>query len=227
MLCRVWGRITTIRHDYSATFDAGQIDNASRARVSPETMTSIARRTLRVHPDTVCAAVSRIEVDVARPRAGSLVFTYEITGKIDALAVPPLADAARADDLWQHTCFEAFLRDAAGEGYYEFNFAPSTQWAAYRFSAYRTERREASEIDAPVIAVEAGAERYRLRASLDVDRLPSFSASSGAGAGNRTGRLGLAVVIEETNGHRSYWALVHPSGKPDFHHADGFALEVP
>jgi hypothetical protein len=34
------------------------------------------------------------------------------------------------------------------------------------------------------------------------------------------------VVIEETNGNKSYWALAHPAGKPDFHHADGFAYEL-
>jgi hypothetical protein len=189
-------------------------------------MTSIARQTLRVHSDTVCAAVSQIEVDVARLRPGRLIFTYVITGKIDAVAIPPLEHPARTDDLWQHTCFEAFLRDAAGEGYCEFNFAPSTRWAAYRFSGYRTERREVSEINAPVIAVESDAGWFRLRASLDVGRLQLPAPNDKAGARDWTGRCGLAAVIEETNGRRSYWALAHPPGKPDFHHADGFALEV-
>jgi hypothetical protein len=36
-------------------------------------------------------------------------------------------------------------------------------------------------------------------------------------------QLGVAAMIEETNGRRSYWALAHPPGKPDFHHADCFA----
>jgi hypothetical protein len=40
-------------------------------------------------------------------------------------------------------------------------------------------------------------------------------------------RLGLSAVIEDTRGSLSYWALAHPPGKPDFHHADGFALELP
>ncbi|MGH8470123.1 MAG: hypothetical protein ACREVY_14440 [Gammaproteobacteria bacterium] len=35
-------------------------------------------------------------------------------------------------------------------------------------------------------------------------------------------RLALAAVIEEKNGSLSYWALAHP--RPDFHHADAFAL---
>src|ERR1700735_2671785 len=124
MLCCVWGRITVLRHNYGATFDAGQIDNASRARVSPETMTSVTRQTLRVHPDTICAAVTQIEVDVARPRAGRLILTYVITGKIGDLAMPPIVDPVRTDELWQHTCFEAFLRGSLGTGYLEFNFAP-------------------------------------------------------------------------------------------------------
>jgi hypothetical protein len=38
-------------------------------------------------------------------------------------------------------------------------------------------------------------------------------------------RLGLSALIEETSGRKSYWALAHPPGKPDFHHADCFAHE--
>jgi len=40
-------------------------------------------------------------------------------------------------------------------------------------------------------------------------------------------RLGLAAVIEEASGRKSYWALAHPPGKPDFHHSDCFAHEIP
>ncbi|OYY67097.1 MAG: hypothetical protein B7Y49_00295 [Sphingomonas sp. 28-62-11] len=39
--------------------------------------------------------------------------------------------------------------------------------------------------------------------------------------------LALSAVIEETNGTKSYWALAHASGAPDFHHADAFAVELP
>ncbi len=189
-------------------------------------MTSLARRTLRIHPDTICAAVKQIDVEIARLGVGTLAFTYMMTGNIDAIAIPASVDSARTDDLWQHTCFEAFLRDATGESYYEFNFAPSTQWAAYRFSGYRAERRQASEVDAPAIVVESGAEYYRLRASLKVDRLGLLAPNGPAGEKNLVGRVGLAAVIEETSGRRSYWALAHPPGKPDFHHADCFTLEV-
>jgi len=34
------------------------------------------------------------------------------------------------------------------------------------------------------------------------------------------------MVIEARDGRISYWALNHPTNKPDFHHADGFALKL-
>ena len=40
-------------------------------------------------------------------------------------------------------------------------------------------------------------------------------------------RLGLTAVVEETGGRISYWALAHPAGRPDFHRADCFVLELP
>jgi hypothetical protein len=39
-------------------------------------------------------------------------------------------------------------------------------------------------------------------------------------------RLGLSAVIEDRSGQKSYWALAHPPGRPDFHHEDCFALEL-
>ncbi len=95
-----------------------------------------------------------------------------------------------------------------------FNFAPSTQWAAYRFDGYREGMTAIAEIAAPRLEAERTPQTYALRAALT---LPDEGAL----------RLGLSAVIEETNGHRSYWALAHPPGKPDFHHSDCFALELP
>ena len=120
------------------------------------------RPSLRRHPDSLCLAATRIEVDVARPRAGSLLLTYVVTGKISDLRLPPVAAAARTDELWRHTCFEAFVRPSPGEAYYEFNFAPSTQWAAYRFDSYRSGMRVATEINAPRIEVQVDARALHL-----------------------------------------------------------------
>jgi hypothetical protein len=171
------------------------------------------RHTLRLHPGSRCVAATQIEVDIARPRPGSLILSYVVSGRISDLRMPPVAEAARADELWRHTCFEAFVRPSAGPGYYEFNFSPSTQWAAYRFDSYRSGMRVATEIDAPRIEVRSGAETYTLQVALEFDGLSSPF------------HLGLSAVLEETNGRKSYWALAHPPGKADFHHSDCFTLE--
>ena len=175
---------------------------------------SLLHQALRLHPDSPCAATTRIEVDIARPRPGSLILSYVVNGRISDLRLPPVVTAARADELWQHTCFEAFVRPSAGPRYYEFNFSPSTQWAAYQFNGYRSGMRIAAEIGAPRIEVQSNAETYTLLAALEIDGLSSPF------------HLGLAAVLEETNGRKSYWALAHPPGKADFHHADCFALEL-
>lgn len=174
-------------------------------------------QSLKLHPDSHCSAAAHIEVNIARPRAHRLVLSYTVTGNMSDVHLPPVAPAARADDLWQHTCFEAFVRASPGPAYYEFNFAPSTQWAAYRFDGYRSGMR-ATEIGAPQIEVRPGLDSYTLQASLELDRLPDLSREA-------SWRLGLSALIEDTNGGMSYWALAHPPGKPDFHHADSFALE--
>jgi hypothetical protein len=172
------------------------------------------RHTLRLHPDSLCAAATRIEVDIARPRTGSLILSYVVSGRIGDLRAPPVVAAARADELWRRTCFEAFVRAPSGPTYYEFNFSPSTQWAAYQFSSYRSGMRVAAEIAAPRIEVRSDKVTYTLQAALELDGLSSPL------------HLGLSAVLEETNGHKSYWALAHPPGKADFHHADCFALEL-
>jgi hypothetical protein len=202
------------------------------------------RLALRLHPDSDCFAVTRIEVEVARPRANHLVLSYFVTGRIGDVRMPPVNAAVRTDELWRHTCFEAFVRILPGAAYYEFNFAPSTQWAAYRFSSYRRGMRCANEISAPRIDVQSAPECYALQASLELDEQASSPASGrgsgfaspdamdlhagggGMGGGYPRWRLGLAAVIEETSGRKSYWALAHPPGKADFHHSDGFAYEL-
>jgi hypothetical protein len=163
--------------------------------------------------------VTHIEVDVVHPRAGTLQFCYFVTGKIGDLRIPSAVAAARTDGLWRHTCFEAFVRTAASDEYYEFNFAPSKQWAAYRFGSYRSGMRVATEVGAPRIEMQSSPESYTLRASLERDWLSSLP------RGSRL-RLGLSAVVEDMSGRKSYWALAHPPGKADFHHSDCFAYDL-
>lgn len=175
------------------------------------------RLALARHPDTPCAAVTRIEVDVVRPRPGSLALAYVVMGDVAGLRLPPATAPMRADELWRHTCLEAFVRPDGGEAYWEFNFAPSMQWAAYRFSGYRAGMTAAGELAPPRMEVRAAGERLDLRTSVE---LPNA-------LWDAPWRMGLSAVIEEADGAKSYWALAHAPGRPDFHHPDSFACELP
>jgi hypothetical protein len=169
------------------------------------------RVALKPYPDTPAHAVRAVEVEVGPLSGAQVRLRYVVTGEIARLALPEAAAPEWADELWKHTCFEAFAtRDV---GYREFNFSPSTEWAAYDFDGYRAGKRNAAVL-APRIEGRRGQEHYELHVAFD---LP----------GGAPWRLALTAVIEETDGVKSYWALVHPLGKPDFHHADGFVLELP
>jgi hypothetical protein len=177
------------------------------------------RLALRLHPESKSTAVSRIEVELVRPVPTELLLRYEITGDMTRVRLPPPATPARHDDLWRTTCFEAFLRSPLWKPYYELNFAPSTHWAAYRFSDYRLEMTPAEEIRPIEIASLARLKGFELGVSLDMvhSELPP----------DVPWRLSLAAIIEEADGNKSFWAWAHPKGMPDFHHADAFACELP
>lgn len=178
------------------------------------------RQALTLHPGSRCGAATRIDVEIGRPRLGNLVLRYSVIGRISDLRTPPVDTPARAQELWEHTCFEVFVRAPPSTAYYEFNFAPSRQWAAYRFSAYRREMSVADDVGAPRIEAQSRGELYELRVSLELGALTSLPSDA-------AWHLALSAVIEETSGRKSFWALAHPPGKPDFHHPDCFACELP
>ena len=69
--------------------------------------------------------------------AATLNIWFGVGAPASRFVIPEAPEPGRKNDLWQTTCFEAFLRPSGGEAYREWNFAPSGQWAAYDFSAYR------------------------------------------------------------------------------------------
>jgi hypothetical protein len=174
---------------------------------------------LHPHPDCARHAAIHIEVEALRPRADRLTLLYKVAGNLRDVIMPPILQPERAEGLWRHTCFEAFVRPESGDEYLELNFAPSTQWAAYRFGRYRTAMSTAMEIDPPPIEVQSGPDCCTLKTSVELAGLPALSRTA-------SWRVGLSAVIEDKNGSLSYWALAHPPGKPDFHHADSFSHEL-
>jgi hypothetical protein len=171
---------------------------------------------LTCHPETYSPAVQGIVVRVGWRQDGALTLTYTLTGDCTRLRIPPPRPAAKADSLWQHTCFEAFISVKGDFAYRELNFSPSGEWAVYYFRGYRDRFHFAEEEAAPEILVRRAESGLVLEANI---RLPlQFTL--------RPLQLGLSAVIEDDWGKRSYWALMHPPGKPDFHHPEAFALRV-
>jgi hypothetical protein len=179
-------------------------------------MSSSRARTLVLtpHPSESCDAVQALQATVTRHPDGLLAVRYTVAGDPNGLRIPPARPPRRTDDLWRHTCCEAFIAPDEGASYLEFNFSPSGEWASYRFTAYRAGRTDHPE-SASVAAIR-GEEALTLEAS----------ARLGCLRGEAPVKVALAAVIEESNGRLSHWALRHPTGRPDFHHPDGFALQI-
>ncbi|HEX8640361.1 MAG TPA: DOMON-like domain-containing protein [Allosphingosinicella sp.] len=168
------------------------------------------------HPAHASAVVDGdISVRVERLSRTAVRFRYLLHGRIDRIVVPGPAAPARTDELWKTTCFEAFLAPDETGSYVELNFSPSSQWAAYEFTGYRAGMSPAGVSAPPAIAVEREADRFSLTATIAL-HLP-----------HGRYRLGLAAIIEERDGGKSYFALAHPAEAPDFHRRDCFALELP
>jgi hypothetical protein len=177
---------------------------------------------LTPHPSSPPSPVRTLAVEATRA-GDALVLRYRLQGDVESLRLPsrpepaPPASALRADELWRHTCFEAFVAAVDSPAYREFNFSPSGQWAAYDFDGYR-KRRDGLPSVLPAFTSTAGRDALELEATLDLRGLTQ----------PRDGemRLGVTAVIEDRAGVLSYWALEHPAEKPDFHLAASFVIHL-
>jgi hypothetical protein len=172
--------------------------------------------TLLCHDATQNAHAFAIHAGVAWCDDGGLALSFQVIDKAGSLLLPTPQTPALTDGLWQHTCCEAFVADEDGEGYHEFNFSPSCQWAAYRFAGYRQRDTDFQPAAAPGIALQRLSDGFRLNAWLPPALLPS----------TRTLHLGLTAVLETSDGSKSYWALQHCAQQPDFHLRQSFTLAL-
>lgn len=179
------------------------------------------------HRDTPGEAVRRIAARAELGRDGSLRLRYVLEGDPRRLRIPPpAADAGRADRLWTHTCFEAFVRAADSPDYLELNFSPSGHWAAYRFQSYREGMAPAALREPPRLAMRREDGRLELETEVRWGLPPGSPAGLPPAAASGGVRIGLSAVVEDREGRLSYWALRHPAGRPDFHHPESFALTL-
>jgi hypothetical protein len=187
----------------------------------PDTSPAIA---LIPHPLTAAPQVRALDVRATWTAADGLQISYRLWGDIARLRVPDDQPARRADQLWEHTCFEAFVALPGSQAYREFNFSPAGLWASYDFSVYRQRAdmgdTTAGEMVAPQIVTRRYAGRLEVDATLAASVLP---------AGMEALDVGLCAVVEAADavdGHHSYWALAHGAARPDFHLRESFTLRI-
>ncbi len=174
---------------------------------------------LAAHPDTPCEAVAGLTVEARLAARAVLVCEYTLHADTSRLRLPESHGGERHDELWRHTCFEAFVSVPGVPGYYEFNFSPAGDWAAYHFDDYRRGMSAVYLVQPPALHVQVRPARLELFATVELAGLPDLDPAQRL-------RLALAAVVEDGEGALSYWSLHHPSGKPDFHHPDAFTLEL-
>ena len=169
------------------------------------------------HP-TSRTSIERVQVLIWRDET-RFDMDVRLFGSPLRVRLPTTDQPRRTDELWQTTCFEAFLRPQGSDAYFELNLSPSGDWAAYRFDAYRAGMRNA-QIDCkpdPDVWLQDGIRMQE--ASFDLSREPLLDTAT-------AWHIGLSAVIEEVDGSKSFWALAHGAGPPDFHSPTCFAYHL-
>ena len=173
---------------------------------------------LLCNPLTPAPMIRSLEATVSRLGRDSLVFSFIIAGDMTQLRIPEPRPEKQAENLWEHTCFEAFIGIHGETAYREFNFSPSGEWAIYAFSDYR--QREDSFLikSRPEIRANLSSNHLKLDAIVPGNTLPSSPTMERF-------QIGLSAVLESGSGSLSYWALRHLGPHPDFHLRESFTFE--
>lgn len=165
------------------------------------------------HPDTPTRAVSAVRATVERESGNRLVVSWTLQGNRGVLLPRWSMTPERRDELWKDTCFELFARRGEGPAYLEFNVTTLRHWAAYAFDTYRDGMRD---LHPARITFQPHNGTGDLAVLIDLTGVGEL-------AGEGLLKLGISAVLKDERGKVSYWALAHPPGKPDFHHAACFA----
>lgn len=171
------------------------------------------------HPNSPAPNVAELSLIVQRDAGGELRLHYRLSGELPALKLEPFTQLRRQDKLWEHTCFELFIRAAQADSYCELNVAPSGAWAVYAFMGYRAGMQPV--IDAqPRVVVRREPQALHVQVTLSLQTLEKRWRTADL-------QLAPAAVIEDASGQRSYWATRHAAAQPDFHHGDAFVVALP
>ena len=179
------------------------------------------RQVCRLHPFESDPQPSlRMVAEVLWLETGLLELTFNLQANPESDALKNLkastgreSSEERQDNLWMHTCFEAFFAKPDSEQYWELNVAPSGHWNLYQFDAYRSGGREEPAAVTPTTTWKQNERECCCSITLN---LASWCTEA------RLPELAITAVLETKAGEISYWALQHPGDRPDFHDRRSF-----
>ena len=183
------------------------------------------RQVCRLHPfESESQPSLRMVAEVLWLETGLLELTFNLQAKSESDALKDLkvttaeslnneANSERQDNLWIHTCFEAFFAKPDSEQYWELNVAPSGHWNLYQFDAYRSGGREEPGAVTPTTTWKQ--DDRECCCSITLNLAPWWTEP-------QLPELAITAVLENKTGEISYWALQHPGDRPDFHDRRGF-----
>lgn len=148
------------------------------------------------------------EVEAFKSAPDELLIEYRLKGSLDKIRFPDLTLVeSRLDELWKHTCLEAFFAESDDDNspYFEINCSPNGDWNAYAFSSYRQGMRPSESLRVKLVAREGHDREALFRVRVSGDDL------------KKAHHLGITAVVEFADGSRSFFALAHPGAQPDFH----------
>ncbi len=164
-------------------------------------------------------SIPQIEIngDISRID-NKLNIEYVLKGKLSTIIIPQGNKTfLRQYDLWEHTCFEFFLKLKGTAEYWEFNLSPSGDWNVFHFLNYRLNIAEEKAFNSLPFTIFQDEKYFKIEINLDLNAI---------GIADRDLDVAITAVVENKDRQLSYWALTHPYIEADFHHQDSFILSV-
>jgi len=179
-------------------------------------------KTVKLYPFERTQKQTKFQLSTNVETNGStLTLEYICSGDLLELLIPHEKEStSRLDNLWEHTCFEAFMTQNKGPEYWELNFSPSGDWNFYRFDDHRKGQSLEEKITNISSQIKTKTDQL-FEAKVVLDLSAVFPGKSLSGI-----QLGLTAVIEELDHSKSYWALSHCGKQPDFHIRDSFTFSL-
>jgi hypothetical protein len=116
------------------------------------------------------------------------------------------------EELWNQTCFEAFLNPVGMPHYYEFNFTLAPAWSTFYFERYRYPQppKKGSDFELQSMSWD----QFESTLTVELKNNSKFKKFN----------VGLAAVLNDNNGTQHFCALTHKGQKPDFHLFESFSI---